>query len=117
MLPHYNDHFDWATNIADLASKLRSLVDERVKTRPTLPEYELQSFDAHTVVLMAQAKAAESGRLWWDPAATVIPEVVLNPVLMEWYKQANKRGKLESPGDLIVSRHASDPTFPLLIKR
>ncbi len=113
----YQSQFDWATNIAELASKLRSLVNERIKTRKTMPEHQLQAFDASTEVLRAQAMAAEAGRFWWDPKFFGAPEVMLNPTLQEWRKQANLRGKLQHPDDPTVSRHSFNPVAPLLISR
>lgn len=131
MMPRYNPAFDWETNIADLASKLASLLRERAKTRETLapfPNTDIPSliqaninavdvFDAETRLLEQQHAAAAEGSFWWDPRATRLPGVTLNPTLMEWWKQANQRGKLVHPDELVVSRHSSSDKDPMLVRR
>jgi|SRR5208282_1175415 len=90
----YNPIFDWQTNIRELAGKLRSLAVEHKRDRERQPEGHRAEWDAGTALLETQAKAAESGRLWWRADARSIPDVALSPVLMKWYQEANTRGML-----------------------
>ena|SRR5271166_3761099 len=90
----YNPIFDWQTNIRELAGKLRSLAVEHKRDRERQPVGHRVEWDATTAVLEAQAKAAESGRLWWRADARSRPDVAMNSVLMEWYREAKKRGML-----------------------
>lgn len=130
MIPEYDPKFDWQTNIADLASKLESLLVEREKTRETIHPYPntnvptlaqanedaVAQFDAQTELLSQQYGAASVGMFWWDPDSTKVPTVSLNRKLMTWFKEANQRGKLMYPDELRVSAHKFGPE-PLLVRR
>jgi len=77
----------------------------------------LATFDDQTAILEQQFQAAAAGKLWWDPESSRIPVVVMNKKLMEWYKQASKRGKLLHPEDMVESAHTFSHEQPLMVKR
>ncbi len=131
MMPNYDPHFSWQQNIEDLASKLRSILAERAKTRetihpypnttvPTLVQANLDAvdvFDAESKLIGWQALAAERGLLWWDPESSKVPTVTLNRKLMEWFREANQRGKLLYPQDMVESAHSFSHEAPMLVRR
>ena len=131
MMPDYDPAFDWQTNIQDLASKLTAILVERAKTRETIHPYPnttmptlvqanldaVATFDAQTQLIQWQATAADRGMFWWDPEATRTPVVTMNKKLMEWYRQANKRGKLLYPQDMAESAHSFAHEAPMMVRR
>ncbi len=131
MMPDYSESQPWSVNIDDLASKLSSILRERAKTRETIHPYpnttiptlvqanldEVYTFDAETKLVEWQAIAANEGMFWWDPESTKVPAVTMNRKLMTWYREANKRGKLLYPEDMVESEHSFSHEAPMMVRR
>ncbi len=130
MIP-YDSNFDWATNIADLASKLESTLRERSKTRKTIEPFPstdvpaciegnrivLETFDQETKLIEHQASAAADGLFWFDPDGLRVPTIALDGATQAWRREAAKRGKLIAPEEYHKSRHSAQNEPPILVRR
>jgi len=130
VLPDYINTFTWEVNIGRLASKLRSILAERAKTRETLEPYPsnmpvlvqanldaVSTFDAETKLLEWQALAAERGLFWFDPDSRRIPTVAMNQKLQTWVTEARSIGKLLYPQEMTVSSHSFSDEAPMMVRR
>ncbi len=130
MNPPYDKAFSWDVNVADLASKLESVLRDRTSEREHLADFpatnvpalieanedKLRHFDEATQLIEFQASAARDGYLWCDPDELRTPTAALNKVMQEWREQARKRGRIVRPDQYFKSIH-SNQDGPLLVRR
>ncbi len=118
----YHDHFDWATNIGELAgafaAEVRALEDrrQRIETGPNHPElkaHDLAAIDAQLGPARLRFQAAEQGVYFYDPRDVSGGD----PVAQTWVAKARERGMLVNPTNFGPSLHDQDQTVPIKVIR
>src|SRR5271157_5690056 len=109
----YQDHFDWSTNIRELAGalagKVRNLEDQRqqVEAGPNHPELkanDVAAIDARLGPLRLKARAAGMGVYFYDPRDVSGGDAVHQT----WVRKARERGQLVNPTNFGPSIHAME---------
>src|SRR5271157_2466030 len=118
----YHDHFDWATNIRELAGHfagvVRNLEDQRnrVANGPNHPELktnDLKALDDQLGPARLRAQAAAAGVYFFDPRDVSGSD----PVAQTWVAKARERGMLVNPSNFGPSLHDQDQTVPIKVIR
>jgi hypothetical protein len=109
----YQDHFDWQTNIFELAGALaaqvRTLEDarQRVETGPNHPELkanDLAAIDAQLGPARMRSQAAELGLYFYNPTDVSGGD----RDAQTWVSKARERGMLVNPSNFGPSIHAAE---------
>jgi len=108
----YNEHFDFATNVRELAgslaAKVRELEDQRFRimtnsqNHPEMRAYDVKSLDDRLEPLRLRARAAESGFIYYDPRDMSGGDAIRQT----WVRKGRERGMLLRPDNWDVSLHA-----------
>ncbi len=118
----YNERFDWATNITELAgafaSAVRNLEDQRhrVETGPNHPELkanDLAAIDAQLGPARLRSQAAEMGVYFYDPRDVSGGD----RDAQTWVAKARERGMLANPSNFGSSLHDQDADVPIKVVR
>lgn len=120
----YQDHFPWATNIAELAgafaAAVRSLEDARARVEsgpnhPDLKANDLKAIDDQLGPARLRSQAAEDGVYFYDPRDVSGGD----RDAQTWVARARERGMLVNPSNFGPSLHASetDEGSPLKVIR
>jgi len=118
----YQDHFDWSTNIGELAGAfaavVRSLEDarQRVETGPNHPELkanDIAAIDAQLGPARLRSQAAEMGVYFYDPRDPSGGD----RDHQTWCAKARERGMLVNPSNFGPSLHDQDQLQPIKVIR
>ncbi|MGO9114319.1 MAG: hypothetical protein ACLP9L_34315 [Thermoguttaceae bacterium] len=118
----YQDHFDWSTNIGELAgafaAEVRALEDRRarIETGPNHPELkanDLAAVDAQLGPARLRSQAAEDGVYLYDPRDVSGGD----RDAQTWVAKARERGMLVNPSNFGPSLHDQDKDVPIKVVR